>query len=388
LESLHVTTIYFNPIFQAYSNHRYDTGDYKRIDPLLGCEEDFRALCSEAARRGMRVVLDGVFNHTGYDSRYFNARGHYDSVGAFQSKESPYFSWFDFHNWPNEYGSWWGIYTLPQVNESDGSYQDYIIEDEDSVVRRWLRLGASGWRLDVADELPDSFIQKLNAAARREKSDALIIGEVWEDASNKIAYSERRRYFQGGELDSVMNYPLRDAILGFLNGGTAEHFAESMECIRENYPRDVFYNLMNVVGTHDTARALTLLGVTENEWKMDRNGRAHYQLPPDRLEALRRLRMAAVISSLCRVLRPFTTVMRPVSRAFEDPFSRRTTRGDTKTRSCWRSTAGCAKSVPRQTLADGDRSSAAAGALLRYERTSGDSRLVIVVSRGYHGNKN
>ena len=176
LESLHVTTIYFNPIFQAYSNHRYDTGDYKRIDPLLGCEEDFRALCSEAARRGMRVVLDGVFNHTGYDSRYFNARGHYDSVGAFQSKESPYFSWFDFHNWPNEYGSWWGIYTLPQVNESDGSYQDYIIEDEDSVVRRWLRLGASGWRLDVADELPDSFIRNLNAAARRDKSDALIIG--------------------------------------------------------------------------------------------------------------------------------------------------------------------------------------------------------------------
>ena len=134
------------------------------------------------------------------------------------------FSWFDFRNWPNEYGSWWGIYTLPQVNETDGSYQDYIIEDEDSVVRRWLRLGASGWRLDVADELPDSFIQKLNAAARREKSDALIIGEVWEDASNKIAYSERRRYFQGGELDSVMNYPLRDAIFGFLNGGTAEHF--------------------------------------------------------------------------------------------------------------------------------------------------------------------
>ena len=132
-----------------------------------------------------------------------------------------------------------------------------IIEDEDSVVRRWLRLGASGWRLDVADELPDSFIRKLNAAARREKSDALIIGEVWEDASNKISYSERRRYFQGGELDSVMNYPLRDAIFGFLNGGTAEHFAESMECIRENYPRDVFYNLMNVVGTHDTARALT-----------------------------------------------------------------------------------------------------------------------------------
>lgn len=387
LESLHVTTIYFNPIFQAYSNHRYDTGDYKRIDPLLGCEEDFRALCSEAARRGMRVVLDGVFNHTGYDSRYFNARGHYDSVGAFQSKESPYFSWFDFHNWPNEYGSWWGIYTLPQVNESDGSYQDYIIEDEDSVVRRWLRLGASGWRLDVADELPDSFIQKLNAAARKEKSDALIIGEVWEDASNKIAYSERRRYFQGGELDSVMNYPLRDAILGFLNGGTAEHFAESMECIRENYPRDVFYNLMNVVGTHDTARALTLFGVTENEWKMDRNGRAHYQLPPDRLEvALRRLRMAAVIQ--------FTMPGSPTiyygdeagQQGFEDPFNRRTYpwgHENQELLAFYRKL--CEIRAEEQTLADGDLqfSDTTAGALLRYERTSGDSRLVIVVNRGH-----
>lgn len=387
LESLHVTTIYFNPIFQAYSNHRYDTGDYKRIDPLLGCEEDFRALCSEAARRGMRVVLDGVFNHTGYDSRYFNARGHYDSVGAFQSKESPYFSWFDFRNWPNEYGSWWGIYTLPQVNETDGSYQNYIIEDEDSVVRRWLRLGASGWRLDVADELPDSFIQKLNAAARREKSDALIIGEVWEDASNKIAYSERRRYFQGGELDSVMNYPLRDAIFGFLNGGTAEHFAESMECIRENYPRDVFYNLMNVVGTHDTARALTLLGVTENEWKMDRNGRAHYQLPPDRLEiALRRLRMAAVIQ--------FTMPGSPTiyygdeagQQGFEDPFNRRTYpwgHENQELLAFYRKL--CEIRAEEQTLADGDLqfSDTTAGALLRYERTSGDSRLVIAVNRGH-----
>ena len=387
LESLHVTTIYFNPIFQAYSNHRYDTGDYKRIDPLLGCEEDFRALCSEAARRGMRVVLDGVFNHTGYDSRYFNARGHYDSVGAFQSKESPYFSWFDFHNWPNEYGSWWGIYTLPQVNETDGSYQNYIIEDEDSVVRRWLRLGASGWRLDVADELPDSFIQKLNAAARREKSDALIIGEVWEDASNKIAYSERRRYFQGGELDSVMNYPLRDAILGFLNGGTAEHFAESMECIRENYPRDVFYNLMNVIGTHDTARALTLLGVTENEWKMDRNGRAHYQLPPDRLEiALRRLRMAAVIQ--------FTMPGSPTiyygdeagQQGFEDPFNRQTYpwgHENQELLAFYRKL--CEIRAEEQTLADGDLqfSDTTAGALLRYERTSGDSRLVIAVNRGH-----
>ena len=325
LESLRVTTIYFNPIFQAYSNHRYDTGDYKRIDPLFGCEEDFRELCREAAARGLRVVLDGVFNHTGFDSRYFNGRGRYNSVGAHQSQESPYYRWFDFQQWPDQYGSWWGIYTLPQVREMDETYQDYIFENEDSVVRRWLRLGASGWRLDVADELPDEFIRRLNAAAKREKPDALIIGEVWEDASNKISYSERRKYFQGGELDSVMNYPLRDAILAFLNGGTAEHFAETMECIRENYPRAVFYNLMNIIGTHDTARALTLLGVSEEEWHMDRDSRAHYTLPMDRLEtAKRKLKLAAVIQ--------FTMPGSPTiyygdeagRQGFEDPFNRRT----------------------------------------------------------------
>ena len=387
LKDLGVETLYFNPIFEAAENHRYGTADYDRIDPMLGCNEDFSRLCDEAHKRGMRVMLDGVFNHTGFVSRYFNGDGFYPDVGACQSWDSPYRSWFQFIRWPDQYESWWGIYSLPAVNESDPSYRRFIFGDEDSVVRHWLRLGASGWRLDVADELPDSFIQKLNAAARREKSDALIIGEVWEDASNKIAYSERRRYFQGGELDSVMNYPLRDAILGFLNGGTAEHFAESMECIRENYPRDVFYNLMNVVGTHDTARALTLLGVTENEWKMDRNGRAHYQLPPDRLEiALRRLRMAAVIQ--------FTMPGSPTiyygdeagQQGFEDPFNRRTYpwgHENQELLAFYRKL--CEIRAEEQTLADGDLqfSDTTAGALLRYERTSGDSRLVIVVNRGH-----
>ena len=387
LESLHVTTIYFNPMFQAYSNHRYDTGDYKRIDPLFGSEEDFRTLCEQAAARGMRVVLDGVFNHTGYDSRYFNARGRYNSVGAHQSKDSPYYRWYDFQEWPDKYGSWWGIYTLPQVREMDESYLDYIIENEDSVVRRWLRLGASGWRLDVADELPDAFIQKLNAAAKREKPDALVIGEVWEDASNKIAYSERRKYFQGGELDSVMNYPLRDAILSFLNGGTAEHFAETMECIRENYPRDVFYNLMNVIGTHDTARALTLLGVSDEEWKMDRDGRAHYELPPDRLaNALRKLRLAAVIQ--------FTMPGSPTiyygdeagRQGFEDPFNRRTYpwgQEDRELLAFYRRL--CALRADSHTLADGELHFVRChGALLQYERTSDTSRLMVIINRGHH----
>lgn len=325
LQSLHVQTIYFNPIFEAYSNHRYDTGNYKCIDPMMGTEEDFKTLCAEAKKRGMRVILDGVFSHNGYDSLYFNARGHYDSVGAFQSKNSPYYEWYDFSNWPDQYASWWGIYTLPQVNELNPKYLDYILEDADSVIRRWLRLGASGWRLDVADELPDEFIAKLNRAARREKPDALVVGEVWEDASNKVSYSVRRRYFQGGELDSVMNYPLRDGIMGFLGGAPAQDFAEKMECLKENYPRAVFYNLMNIIGTHDTPRALTVMGAKPEDWNGSREHRASARLMGDALvEARKKLFLAATIQ--------FTMPGSPTIyygdeagvQGFEDPFNRRT----------------------------------------------------------------
>ncbi len=325
LASLRVSTLYLNPIFEAFSNHRYDTGDYKKIDPMLGTEEDFATLCAEAAERGIRVMLDGVFNHTGFDSRYFNGRGHYPGQGAHQSKDSPYFDWFDFQEWPDKYSSWWGIYTLPQVREDSPAYIDYIIEGEDSVIRHWLRLGASGWRLDVADELPDWFIQKIDAVVKEEKPDGLVLGEVWEDASNKVAYDERRRYFQGGELDSVMNYPLREAILAFVTGGTAEHFAERIETLRENYPHDIFYNLMNIIGTHDTPRILSVLGGEPDVWEMDRDYRAYHMLPPGVLEgAKRRLRLAAVLQ--------FTMPGSPCiyygdeagMQGYEDPFNRRT----------------------------------------------------------------
>ncbi len=386
LESLHVTTIYFNPIFQAYSNHRYDTGDYKLIDPMLGTEDDFRELCAKAAKRGMRVVLDGVFNHTGNDSRYFNAFGRYDSLGAHQSKDSPYFSWYDFHNWPDDYGSWWGIRTLPQVNEMNPGYLDYIIENEDSIIKRWLRLGASGWRIDVADELPDDFIKRLNSAAKSEKPDAVIIGEVWEDASNKISYSERRKYLQGGELDSVMNYPLRNAILDFLNGGTAEHFAETMECIMENYPREVFYSLMNVIGTHDTPRVLTMLGVSDEEHHLDREGKAKYSLPYERLaNAKKRLRLASVIQ--------FTMPGSPTiyygdeagMQGFEDPLNRRPYpwgEEDREVLAFYRKL--CAIRAGSSTLANGSlRFLECSGPLLQYERKSPQSRIVVMVNRGH-----
>ena len=260
LQSLSVTTLYLNPIFEAASNHRYNTADYLAIDPMLGTEEDFRTLCREAHRRGMRVLLDGVFNHTGSVSRYFNADGSYPEVGAAQSRESPYYNWYHFTRWPEEYDAWWGIKTLPAVEENQDSYREFIIRGQDSVVRHWLRCGADGWRLDVADELPDDFITEIRRAMEEEKPGAVLIGEVWEDGSNKIAYVRRRRYLLGRETHGLMNYPFRTAALAWLLGGDAGAFRESMEEIREHYPSPAFYSAMNFLGTHDTPRILTLLG--------------------------------------------------------------------------------------------------------------------------------
>ena len=249
LQSMGVGTLYLCPIFESDSNHRYDTADYRRIDPMLGTEEDFRTLCREARCRGIRVMLDGVFNHTGNNSRYFNAHGFYPELGAAQSRESPYYSWYSFHPWPDDYDAWWGIKTLPAVQESTDSYRRFIIRDRDSVVRHWLRQGASGWRLDVADELPDDFIAEIRDAMEQENPDSFLLGEVWEDGSNKVAYSQRRRYLLGSETHGLMNYPFRTAALDWLRGGDAACFRDTMETIREHYPRPAFYSALNILGT-------------------------------------------------------------------------------------------------------------------------------------------
>lgn len=259
LKDLNVTAIYLNPVFEAYSNHRYDTGDYMKIDPLLGTNEDFDRFIAECDRRNIHVILDGVFNHTGDDSRYFNKYGHYDEVGAYQSKNSKYYAWYNFKNFPDKYECWWGIDVLPSVNESCVSYENFITGQE-GVIRHWMRRGVSGFRLDVADELPDQFIEKIRASAKAVRDDAIIIGEVWEDASNKIAYSKRRKYLQGTELDSVMNYPLKDAIIKFLKEEDTTALRETICMLRDNYPKSVLDSLMNILGTHDTARILTVLG--------------------------------------------------------------------------------------------------------------------------------
>ena len=294
LKSLSVSTIYLNPIFEADSNHRYNTADYHAIDPMLGSEEDFRTLCREAHARDIRIILDGVFNHTGSNSRYFNAEGFYPEPGAAQSTESPYFSWYSFHPWPTDYDAWWGVHTLPAVNEEQPDYRRFIISDKDSVVRHWLRDGADGWRLDVADELPDDFIAAIRDAIQAEKPNGYLLGEVWEDGSNKIAYSRRRRYLLGRETHGLMNYPFRTALLAWLGGGDAAAFRDDMETIRENYPPAAFYGAMNFLGTHDTPRILTLLGVERTP--EDKGQRASYRLSPAELaRGQKKLRLAAML---------------------------------------------------------------------------------------------
>lgn len=260
LEDLGVTVIYLNPIFEAFSNHRYDTADYKKIDPMLGTTEDFCELCQKAKEKGIRIILDGVFNHTGSDSVYFNKIGRYPGLGAYQSKASPYYNWYRFIEFPKKYESWWGIDTLPGVNETDPSFLDFIIRSEDSVVKHWMRCGASGFRLDVADELPDEFLEALRAAVKEIDPEGAVIGEVWEDASNKISYGLRRRYFLGNQLDTVMNYPLKNAMIDFLvykRDGIL--FEQLVNSLWENYPQPAFSTLMNILGTHDTTRILSVL---------------------------------------------------------------------------------------------------------------------------------
>ena len=325
LSGLGVETLYLCPIFEAAENHRYGTADYRAIDPMLGTREDFSRLCRAAHAKGMRVLLDGVFSHVGRVSRYFNGDGFYPDVGAAQSRSSPYYDWFDFQRWPEEYTCWWGISTLPAAKKDCPDYQRFIYEDPDSVARHWLRLGADGWRLDVADELPDEFVAGLHRAVRAEKPDGLVLGEVWEDGVTKIAYGVRRRHLLGGHLDGLMNYPLRDGLLRWLLGGDGAELRETVETLREHYPPRAFSAAMNFLGTHDTPRILTLLGVggdlrdsTTRDWRA-----AHRLSPSERALGLARLKLGAMaLFSL-----PGSPTVYYGDEAgmegFEDPFNRR-----------------------------------------------------------------
>ncbi len=258
IKSLGVNIIYLNPIFKAFSNHRYDTGNYMEIDELLGSMEDFKCLISKAKDKGIQIVLDGVFNHTGDDSLYFNKYNRYDSVGAYQDKNSRYYWWYNFIDYPNNYDSWWGIKTLPAINESNQDYIKYIT-GKDGVIEFYTKLGVGGWRLDVVDELPAEFVKRIRDAVKRNNPNAIVIGEVWEDATNKISYGKRREYFQGKELDSVMNYPLKNAILDFVKYGNVHLLSHTIKEQIDHYPHKALHALMNILSTHDTIRLLSNL---------------------------------------------------------------------------------------------------------------------------------
>ena len=298
LKELGVTVVYLNPIFEAASNHRYDTSDYMRVDPVLGTEEDFANLVNAGKEIGISFILDGVFNHTGDDSVYFNKYGHYPSLGAYQSTNSPYYSWYTFTEFPHKYESWWGIDILPQVNEKSKEYQDFIF-GEKGVLRKWLQFGIGGYRLDVADELPDFFLKNLRKSVKKGNPEAIIIGEVWEDASDKIAYSERREYLQGYELDSVMNYPLKEAIIQYV---LSENALTLLRCIRaliDHYPKQTLDCLMNILGTHDTSRILTVLGGIICHNKDEMSSPNAYLSENAKEKAIQKLKIAAVLQYTC-----------------------------------------------------------------------------------------
>ena len=322
IASLGVTILYLNPISKSFSSHRYDTGDYKTPDPMLGTMADFTALCSAAHARGMKIILDGVYSHTGSDSLYFNREGHFAGKGAFQSQESPYYSWYQFHHCPSAYKSWCNFDTLNNVNKMDPIFIEYIITGPNSVVAHWLKAGCDGFRLDVADELPAEFLSLLKKRVRELKPDALVLGEVWEDASNKVAYGRRCRYFVDGQLDSVMNYPFRTAIINFLRERDNGYgLYKTVMSIAENYPKQVFMANMNCLSTHDSPRILTAL---MDDFDGSREEKARRHLSPQlRAVAQERLLMAAFLQFMLPGMPSIYYADEAGMEGYKDPSNRR-----------------------------------------------------------------
>ena len=383
LQELGVTWIFLNTIFEAHANHRYNTADYLNADPLLGTNEEFSRLCREARKRGIRIILDGVFSHTGSDSLYFNREGRYGQGGAYHDPNSPYRSWYDFDKkYPCGYRSWWGFDTLPEVREDDPAYQQFIC-GKGGVIDTWLSRGASGFRLDVADELPDDFIESIRKAVKAHGPDCYLLGEVWEDATTKEAYGVRRTYLLGKGLDGVMNYPFRNAILSFLRGGSALSSAEQLTAICEHYPAPALHALMNHLGTHDTERILTALEDEPAEGR-DRYWQSGRRLPKPKYDhGIRLVRLAyAMLFTLPGV--PCIYYGDEVGmQGYRDPFNR--------AYYDWDSTENRIKPLLRQLAKlrkecdafwEGDfRVTRADGGLLQYRRTGPTETAEIAINR-------
>lgn len=322
LEELGVGIIYLSPIFKAYSNHRYDTGDYLKVDELLGTEDDFKRLLDAAHEKGMKIILDGVFNHSGADSLYFNKFGTYDSLGAYQSKSSPYYDWYFFKKFPDEYACWWGCGNVPDLNKSNKDYRTLVF-GKNGVVEKWQKLGADGWRLDVVDELPIDFVNLLIKKIKSVNKDALVIGEVWEDASTKVSYGELRPYLLGDQLDGTMNYPFMNAIIAYVRDGDEKFFKDTVQSILENYPKETVYCLMNSLGTHDTVRIINALSdVRAHGWS--KTHKLGYKLPDSEYEkAKKKLYLASVLQFTLPGIPSIFYGDEAGLQGFDDPINRR-----------------------------------------------------------------
>ncbi len=319
LDSLGVTALYLSPVFTANSNHRYDTADYSQVEEMLGGDHGLEKLIAEAKKRKMAVVLDGVFNHTGSDSVYFNKHGRFPGKGAYQGPDSPYYNWYTFENFPDEYNCWWGIKCVPTIARDAVGFQKMI---EDKVLKKWTKKGVRGWRLDVVDELSDIFLDDIRTAIKDADKDAVVIGEVWEDASTKVSYGEERRYFQGDQLDGVMNYVYKEAILSYLTGGDGQAFADKINDLAENYPDFALDCSLTLIGSHDTVRAINVLsGVAFPE---DREARRHYRLSSGEYElGKKRLLAASALQYFLPGVPSLYYGDEVGMQGFEDPFNRR-----------------------------------------------------------------
>lgn len=382
LEELGVGIIYLSPIFKAFSNHRYDTGDYLKVDELLGTEDDLKRLLDAAHEKGMKIILDGVFNHSGADSLYFNKFGTYDSLGAYQSKSSPYYDWYYFKKFPDEYACWWGCDNVPDLNKSNKDYRTLVF-GKNGVVEKWQKLGADGWRLDVVDELPIDFVNLLIKKIKSVNKDALVIGEVWEDASTKVSYGELRPYLLGDQLDGTMNYPFMNAIIAYVRDGDEKFFKDTVQSILENYPKETVYCLMNSLGTHDTVRIINALSdVRAHGWS--KTHKLGYKLPDSEYEkAKKKLYLASVLQFTLPGIPSIFYGDEAGLQGFDDPINRRPYPWGSEDKEILAhyKKLGRIRRENRAVFSGGFNMRDENG-LVAYERASGDDEILIAVNAG------
>ncbi len=385
LKAMGIGVIYLNPIFKAYSNHKYDTGDYFEVDSMFGGKEALENLIEKANAVDIKIILDGVFNHTGDNSRYFDRYGEYGGVGAYGNENSDYRDWYKFGNSCDDFESWWGIKILPRLNHECESCRRFFT-GENGVGAYYIKMGIAGWRLDVADELSDEFLDEFTASVKSASGgDALIIGEVWENAAVKIAYEKRRRYLRGDQLDSVMNYPIRNGIIEFVINQNAKVLSDVLKSIYSTYPKSVCDSLMNILGTHDTERILTVFGKQSAQATVGSGSElAGMKLgKEERKKALQSLKIAAAIQFTVYGVPSIYYGDEAGAEGYRDPFCRRTYpwgREDGELLE-WYRTLGRIRNENRDVLADGEFSVRhAEGGIIVYTRSTNRGELCVIAN--------